>query len=352
MVDVGANELGVSGQVEGAPTEKLGDILDRMQSRRVFLGHPAETPGGEQEAEMDASSSPGEEQKEVQSADTGKSQEEDTAADQSQEASEDYSSWGFKPKYRNHLEAEIGYREAERKMHEATQAAAALKAEVERLRQEMELLKQGHSREPVSESIPAPEVDEQVMSAYEKALAEINELDPYDPDYQKLAAKAWAKAGIDRVLLQKVLQEVERRLSGAGGPQPVSSGNEAGTLQAPQGQAAPVDMHQHLVQTAEAMAKAYGLDMTPGSVDHRLFWSNLNHLPQGLSLEEEVRWMTNETKKLKAQLLAKEGPQASNIHTTHSVLERGSEAAVRSRAGVSKETIESLLEKHRSRRVI
>jgi hypothetical protein len=75
----------------------------------------------------------------------------------------------------------------------------------------MEEVKRDKSQPSESEG-QEPKTNEQLVAAYESALTEISGLDPYDPNYHKMAAQAWAKTGLDKLLLQSVLNEIDKRL--------------------------------------------------------------------------------------------------------------------------------------------
>jgi hypothetical protein len=346
----GAKEISARAveQVDPDNPDSLGAVIDRIQGSRVFSGHPADTEGSpesQDENEVEHTS-----QEPLSEAEEPAKEPPDQAPPEKAEEGQT-EDWGFTPKYKSHREAEIGYREAERKMHEATQAAAALKAEVEQLRRELEGIKRGESQ-PSAEESQEPKTNEQLVAAYEAALTEISELDPYDPNYHKLAAKAWAKTGLDKLLLQSVLNEIDKRLeerlsraSGQVAPSPPAADTPPATP-APSG-----DEHQRLVAMAEDMARQAGLEMTPGSLDHRLFWSNLNFLPEGLSFQDEVKWMIQETKRLKPQP-SQTRPSPESIHREHAVMERGSDASTKSPASDKPTTIGALLDKQMQRRVI
>jgi hypothetical protein len=325
--------------------DSLGAVMDRIQGNRVFSGHPADTEGNpETQDESGDEQTPAEPVSAPDKPDEKPPEKEPPKVAGDGQAED----WGFTPKYKSHREAEIGYQEAERKMHEATQAAAALKAEIEQLRREMEEVKRDKSQPSESEG-QEPKTNEQLVAAYESALTEISGLDPYDPNYHKMAAQAWAKTGLDKLLLQSVLNEIdkrlEERLQGASGQvaQPPPATDTPPATPAP-----PVDDQRRLVAMAEDLARQAGLEMTPGSLDHRLFWSNLNFLPEGLSFQDEVQWMIQETKRLKPQ----SRPAPESIHREHAVMERGSDASTQVPANEKPATIGALLDRQMQRRVI
>lgn len=314
----------------------VGAMIEEAKRRRVLSGHPAdreqavvseitETAVPEPEPEPESAAQPP----------TGEKPDDSGRAEE----------WGFTPKYKSHREAEIGYREAERKMHEATQAAAAAKAEAEQLRRELEQLKEQLNTVLPAAEEPAATTEDPLVSAYENALARISDLDPFDPDYHKKAARIWASTGLDKILLEKAIREVEQRLQKNFLPQETPAATAAPPPQAPA--AAAEDTRQRLITMAEDLARKAGLDMTPGSLDHRLFWSNLNYLPDGLSFQEEVQWMIRETQRLK--------PKAANpetIHREHAVLERGSDATIQTARPKTPSTISEMLERHMQKRII
>jgi len=328
--------------------DSLGAVIDRIQGNRVFSGHPADTEGDpETQDEEEGKQTPPEPPSAPEKPDA-KPPEKEPPKEAGDGQAED---WGFTPKYKSHREAEIGYQEAERKMHEATQAAAAAKAEAEKLRQELEEVKSGKAL-PSKEETQEPKTNEQLVAAYESALTEISELDPYDPNYHKLAAQAWAKTGLDKLLLQSALSEIDRRLeerlrgaSGQDAQPPLAAGTPPATP------APPGDDQQRVVAMAEDLARQAGLDMTPGSLDHRLFWSNLNFLPEGLSFQDEVRWMVQETNRLRPKA-SPARPAPESIHREHAVMERGSDASTRVSGNEKPATIGALLDQQMQRRVI
>lgn len=336
--------------VSADDSQTLGAAISRIQGKRVFSGHPAdivddpetgEEGGGEESPPETAPPLPSHQE------DKGDAQGEDQKAD---DASDNLDDWGFKPKYKTHRDAEIGYQEAERKMHEATQAAAAARAEIEQLRRELEELKAGRDQPPsIKEENPKePQTNEQLVAAYEAALTEISALDPYDPNYHKLAAMAWAKTGLDKVLLNTALQELERRLDerlkamqAPSTPQEPESGPTTAQTSDP----------QRLVAMAEEQAIKAGLDMTPGSLDHRLFWSNLQLLPEGMTLNDEISWMIKETKRLKSASGVGR-PTPERIHSDNAVLERGGKTTSPPPEEKIPSTIGSLLDQQMQRRII
>lgn len=296
----------------------LGFAISRVQERRVFSGHPADLADTADDAEPPIDDSQPSGMTAAETPPAAPPAEPDTQAPEGD--------LDFKPKYKSHREAELGYKEAERKMHEATQAAAAARAELEQLRRELEELKASRveaQAQPEPEKAPVePKTNEQLVAAYEKALSEISELDPYDPNYHKLAAQAWAKTGLDQILLQTVLSEVERRLEGRISGKPTASPEPpTGDIQSPSSPPSQQVDSRQLVSMAEEMARKAGLDMTPGSLDHRLFWSNLNFLPDGLTFNDEVKWMIQETMRLKPGTPSRSAPES--IHQRHAILERG-----------------------------
>ncbi len=303
--------------------DSLNASLDRIQEDRVYSGHPADvrnTPEEDTPPADDTKQEPAEPPKDGD----GKLPE----------------GWEFKPKYKSHKDAELAYQEAERKMHEATQSAAALRSDLDKMRQDIEEVKAGKAK---PEETPPAETGEEITAAYEAALTRISDLDPYDPDYHKQAAKAWAGTGLDKILLKAALDEVDKRLEGRL-PAPTAPA-ETPAIETPPA-SAPADK-QALTAKANEMARQAGLDMTPGSLDYRLFWSGLEFLPEGMSFQEEVNWLAKEATRMKPQR-----PSPEKLHRDNAVLERGGDPGARVTQTEQTATIGALLDQQLHRRVI
>jgi hypothetical protein len=306
--------------------EFLGAIVSKAQ-HPVFTGHPAM---GEAEGE-------GEETRKAEG--EGEGEGEGKADEVIPEG------WEFKPKYKDHQEAEKGAKEhqalATRKAEEAKEQREAREAaewERDELRQKL-AEKEAVVAEPAK---TLEELEAAQESKIEQALEEIDKIDEFDPDYKNKVAKAWRKAGIGgsgQAEIAKLVQEqikVER---------------EAETR-------AKVANEETNVRTrAGELAGKAGLSMEEGTADNILFWATVGKMPKEFDdkpFGEQVQWTVNEVRRLKGEVVqskAEMEARARKTQTDNVVLGRGAERPKQPAAPESY-TLGSILDKHQAGRRI
>lgn len=331
----------------------LGNVLDRLQNQRVYSGHPADLENPEEPAALGTESKPSEGSTGVEPSPEIKPEQEPAKPSPKPEP-ETPEGWPFSPKYKSHLDAEIGARETARMAHEKAEEAAKLRREREELQKQLDELQKGkQSQESVSDKSV-----EELQGLVKSALEEISNLDPYDADYQEKSSQVWAKT-LAYVQSQARLNEadleaaIERQLQKR---QPHS--DQTGPTDNQMGQG---DPNAEMVNAATDMAKQAGLDMTPGSLDYELFWSKTPEAPK-LSFEEQVAWVSNEVKRLRnlaaeaerARIQKEQSDQekARQMQINNTPLERGGMGYHPPSGGTTMTTINSTLEQLRQRRTL
>lgn len=247
-------------------------------------------------------------------------------------------------KYQTWEAAEAGALEHQRfateKAEEAKQAREAREA-VERERDE---LKEKLAGGDVAKSPEKPAVSEEEAEArIEAALGEIGQLDEFDPNYKRLVAKAWRRAGIGEVNSEEITKEVARRVRDE-----IKAENEATRH---------VREETDIRTQAVELAGKGGLNMEEGSADHILFWNQAAKLPQEMQskpFDEQVNWTVNEVRRLKGQVVQTKSQQdamARQEQTRNTVLERG---ATRPQVPVKSEPVSlgAILNSHKELRRI
>ena len=245
-----------------------------------------------------------------------------------------------KPKFQTIEEYEKAYKEAETRMHTATEEAAVerkaredLTAEIETTRQELAAIraKQEAAAAEVAKTVAKKDRGE----AYEKALAIIEAIpltrDPdtgevvYPENYSKQVAAAWASTTED-LDPGKIAQEAAR----------LAREEIARERQIEDTRTAAEKEEATRVQIridAEKMATEQGLDMTPGSADYRLFYSHVDELAsdpkheyRDKPFEEQVKWATGSVRRIlgkKIEMTDAERAAAKRNQERNAVLERG-----------------------------
>ncbi|MEW6385916.1 MAG: hypothetical protein AB1491_00145 [Thermodesulfobacteriota bacterium] len=331
----------VNAEEEGS----LGASLSALQERRIYTGHPAdvaeETPPEEPEGPSEkASETPG-----AVPPDGGTP----PPATPPEGGEELPPGWDFKPKYRDHRAAELGYKEAERMAHEKAEEAKKAREETEALRRELEELKAKPAAPEEKPPVPPQMTEEEQEAAIARGLQEISEIDPYDPDYYKKAAKIWKKVGVGAPLDEQTIAAiVDRR---------VEEKLKASPAAAPPPQPEPAGGQGEAETLAMQMASEAGLDMKPGSPDYLLFWGNARFAPN-LPFKEQVNWTIKEARRMKEEIAGQTPPspptpKPAEVHQEHAVLERGGSGyRPPPKEGEKPETMGTLLEKQLERRVI
>ena len=214
-----------------------------------------------------------------------------------------------KTKFASQEEAERAHSEAERKMHEATTEAAELKKKLEEL-----------EKAPPEVTAPSPKTEE-IEVEVAKTWEEIDNLDPYDDDYNSNRAKLFTKLlnlrgdtatpATDESARQAARDEYER----------IRAEEDQRRQQETQEQASR--------DAAVQIARESGLNMDD-KVTERLFWDALTRAPyhEGVTLQEQTNFMVSEVKELIKDKAMEKG--AATPEST--VLERGSATPVRETA--------------------
>lgn len=219
---------------------------------------------------------------------------------------------GPKFKYKSQEEAERAYREAERRMHQATSEKAALQRELEELKQRLAAL-EGKQQGEQPERTPPPKEE-----AVERLVAlnnQIDNLDPFDPDYQRRRAeleleKAFildAVKGREAIPSPEAVKELVRR--------ELAAREEEETRRREL---------EDLSRRVTRMAESYGLDMKPDSWDYRQFWRAVRagDVPEG-DLETQVKTLAEEILADKANFGQRAVQSMKKIHDENAVLGRG-----------------------------
>jgi hypothetical protein len=240
-----------------------------------------------------------------------------------------------KPKYASLEEAEKAANEAARSMHEAKEEAARLREarealEAEKSAAEKELAELRAAREAREAEEEAAKAKPKLKERYATALKKIQSIplveDPdtgqmvYPPDYDDQVADAWASTGIDP---DQVAEEAAKRALAK-----IQSQQEE-TARAHREQTT----QERVRADAEKLATAQGLDMTPGSADHRLFYtfvdelaSREDHEYRAKPFDEQVNWAVDGVKGLlhkKIEMTDAEREAARRTQTNNAVLGRG-----------------------------
>lgn len=250
----------------------------------------------------------------------------------------------FKPRFKSQEEAEKAHAEAERKMHEATTRAADL----ERERDE---LKKAPKPEPVAEKpaeeAPKPPTREEqkarlksvALTANQKALEKIDQLDRTDSDYHKQVAEAWAEANTEALLEaglgSGVSQDAINKMVADQVKETLKADKEATAAERAKEDAERKAASEKTVnEQAATLAREAGLDMDPDSVDSIVFWKVAEKLPdqdfmkgaQTPPLKDQVDWVIAEARKKLgkvAQTAAEREAAALKVQQDNAVLQKG-----------------------------
>lgn len=243
-----------------------------------------------------------------------------------------------KPKYSTVEEYEKAYKEAETKMHTATQEAAearkareALEAEIALTRKELDEVRAAQEAAVAADAAKVPKANRKaIVSEVFKKVKEIPlSRDPdtgevvYPDDYDDRVADAWASTVVDPAEVAKeaarLAREELKRERQAEDSRSAAEQEEAERLK--------------IVAEAEGLAAAQGLDMTPGAGDYRLFYSYVNELAgnpeheyRGKPFEEQVKWAINGVRlswEKKIEMTDAERAAARRHQDRNAVLERG-----------------------------
>lgn len=227
---------------------------------------------------------------------------------------------------------------SETRMHTATtetkterEAREAAETEATRLREENEQLKAAQDEQKrIEEAAKSfPKLKEKYSQAMKKIQAIKIDRDAegnlvYPPDYDDQVAEAWASTGIDPEQLARdaariAKEELKRE-------QEAERTRIAESDKATEG--------ERIRARAESMAQEqFGLDMTKGSADQRLFdtfvqelATDPDHEMRGKPFEEQVKWASNGVKQIlgqKIEMTDAERKLALENQKRNAVLERG-----------------------------
>lgn len=331
-------------------SQSLADDPSSMSAKLARMAGAAEAPKGEadleaarlaQEAEAEAQrvDAEAEAQRVAAEAAAGTETAEEKAAREAAATGDGLTSpEPSETKFTTVEEYDKAYKEAERKMHTATgetkrerEAREAAEAEAERLRQENEQLKATQEEKVRAEA--AAQSATNLEDKYADALKKISEIKLdrdgegniiYPPDYDRQVARAWASTGVDPAQIAQdaariAKEEIQR-------DREVETTRVAAQNAATEGERVR-KMAENLAQTQ------YGLDMTPGTADFRLFdtfvaelQDDPKHEMRGKPFEQQVKWASEGVRKLlgeKIELTDAERAAALANQRRNAILERG-----------------------------
>lgn len=312
----------------GSMAFKLARAAEAPQTKTVELS-PEEIEAARQ-AEEDAAKAAGEEAAAAQAEIDAAAAEEAKKAGEPPEPP--------KPKFATVEEYDKAYKEAETKMHTATEEAATerkaredLAAEIELTKKELADVREEQEAAAAEVAKTAPKTERK--AAFAEALKKIQAIpltkDPdtgeivYPPDYVDQVAEAWAGTSVDPEEVAKMAAKLAREeLKREQKAETERAEVERGKVGAAQVRA-----------NAEKMATEQGLDMTPGSADYRLFYSHVdelandpNHEYRDKPFEEQVNWAAGGVRQVlgkKIEMTDAERAAALKNQTRNAVLERG-----------------------------
>jgi hypothetical protein len=191
--------------------------------------------------------------------------------------------------------------------HRANEKAKTLETQVHELQQKLEV----QEREERERNRPKPLTKEDRKAKLTFALRAIDELDPEDGDYAAQRAEILAEAFDSPTVDEFTVEEKVRQV--------LKAEKEVETTQ---------QREARVVSEAEGMAKQSGLDMTPGSRDHKLFWDSLGRAPmgEGVTLKDQVDFMVKDAKGVMdsiRQEVVESLKRAEDNQTQNAPLERG-----------------------------
>lgn len=195
-------------------------------------------------------------------------------------------------RFKSHEEAEEGYRNILSRVTRAEQEAA-------RVRKEMEYLKDVETFQQVIAQNEKAYLDFST-ERNQKALLDIDSLDPDDPEHNKKVARIWAEANRDirryeeqlNIAARKFISARQRQLQQQpAAPAPIQQQPRPDNAATPD----PVDFVRNYISKQ-------GLQP-----DDRMFWAIAGQAPTSIDgkpidLNEQIKWAVEETKKLKASI--------------------------------------------------
>lgn len=219
-----------------------------------------------------------------------------------------------KPRFKSHAEAEEGYRHLQREKTIADQRAKVLEAELLQIKN-AEKRRQEESQED-------EEFEAYATQRHMQALADIDALDPDDPDYKKKVAAAWARSQRDIRRWQSVGAD---KNTGAGAPGETAIATHPAPGAEGKGVAAAADDVARVRSYANEFIVREGLP-----ADDPLFWTFAASAPatdekgKELPLDDQIRWAISQTKNYHATILGAERRRQEEAATA-----RGRDAALR-----------------------
>lgn len=254
-----------------------------------------------------------------------------------------------KPKFESLEEYDKAYKEAETRMHTATEEAAKeRKAREEEAKAAEEALKAKEAeaetaRKELEDFKAAQEAAKSQLGLkerYAEALKKVRSIkldtDPdtgetiYPPDYDDQVAEAWAGTGVDP---EKVAKEAARIAREELRLEQEAERKEREATAAKTAEEKEAEEQAKIRADAEKLAVSKGLDMTPGSADHRIFYTFVNELAstpeheyREKPFEEQVEWAVSGVKELwgkKLEMTDAERKAARRNQNKNAVLERG-----------------------------
>ena len=298
--------------------KSAGDLEEEGEKKNTlsyWMAHPEEAPGFKppgQDQETD-------EEKEAREAAEAEAaaarvQEEETLEQKAAREAVEAEAAADKTKDWTVEDFRRGYKEAETRMHTATEETAterkAREAAEERAKVAEEKLAE-QERLAREAARPKPLTEEDQDAVFEKAAEEIAELDRTDPDYLKNYARIWrravSKAGEHRAMPDADTLAEEAANKAWEKLQAKQAAESAKTAEERQRES-----QERLDQQANDFAKQSGLNMTPGSADYRLFW-DIAHNDLGEQefmkgdsppqLEEQFKWCADKAKAIRGQVV-------------------------------------------------
>lgn len=199
-------------------------------------------------------------------------------------------------RFRDHDEAERGYKHLQQEKTLTEQRALALEEELRSIRSQEQLKK--------NREVEEREFTEFAQTRNEQALKEIDELDPDDPDYRKKAAAAWSRANKDIRFWQ-----VAPPPPAAATPVPPAPPVPPVPPEVPAVPAPPAIPAGTATEEAARAHVNERLSVAGIPQDDRLFWAIAQNAPttdlQGrpIDFEAQIDWALAETKTYRDQLL-------------------------------------------------
>lgn len=278
---------------------------------------------------------------ERQAAEAGESPEEKAAREEreAQVAKEAAEAEAKKPKYTSIEEAEKGAAEAAARMTAATEEAKREREAREAAEKELETFRtaEAERQAAAAETERAAKVAEahpKVKEKFAEALKKIQAIplgtDPetgavtYPDNYDDLVADAWAGTALNpEEIIEEAARRAEERLAQK------QAATHTATTEKTQAEEAAATR----AEAEQIAASKYGLDMTPGSADFRIFDTfvnelagDLEHEVRKLPFEDQVKWASEGVRQVlgkKIEMTDAERAAAKRHQDRHAILERG-----------------------------